>query len=55
MDAGYIVVAVFLALIGISIWTQRGRWNGKRNRYTHNPMPGHRQEGSSGGADPGGD
>ncbi|WP_170387117.1 hypothetical protein [Ruegeria atlantica] len=55
MDAGYIVIAVFLGIVGMSIWARRGHWNGKRDHYKHNPLPGHRQEGSSSGADPGGD
>ena len=51
MDAGYIVIAVFLALICLSIWAWRGCWNGKLAPYRHNPLPGHRQEWSSIAAD----
>lgn len=51
MDAGYIVVAVFLGFVCLFLWSRRARWNGKRDHYNHNPMPGHRQDGSSGGTD----
>ncbi len=52
MDAGYIVIAVFLGFVGLFLWARRGHWNGKRDEYRHNPMPGHRQGGASGGTDP---
>jgi hypothetical protein len=48
MDLGYVVIAIFLGIVAMVIWAARGRWNGKRDRYRHNPLPGHRQAGSDG-------
>ena len=46
MDLGYVVIGV---VVGLIVWVARSmrtRWNGKRDPFRHNPLPGHRQEGS---------
>jgi hypothetical protein len=44
MDHGYVVMAVVFGLIALIIWSSRARWNGKREDFRHNPLPGHRHD-----------
>lgn len=51
MDSGYLVIGIFVGLIGFAIWGWKTPWNGKHDGYKHTALKGHRQEGSSGGDD----
>jgi uncharacterized membrane protein len=46
MDLGYVVIAIFVGLGAMIYWSSRNRWQKRPGDDSHNPMPGHRLEGS---------